>query len=311
MTSYLARRVLSTLPVLAGIMAFVFLMLHLVPGDPVMLLVGEGAGASPEAINALRHDLGLTDPLPLQFARYSGEMVRGNWGRSIRFNRPVLALLLENGRYTIQLAAAALFIAIAFGLPLGIFAAVQRTRWGDSTAMFVSLVGVSMPSFWLGALLIFAFSIHFRWFPAIGQGGVSRLVLPAVALAFAPMASFARLVRSSLLETFGEDYVRTARAKGIAERAVVIRHALRNAALPVVTLVGSIMVGLLEGAVVVELVFGRSGIGNLTLQSVGSADYPMVQGVVLLAGVLVVLCNLGVDLLYPFIDPRVRLGGRS
>lgn len=306
MTSYLARRVLSTLPVLAGITAFVFLMLHVVPGDPVMLLVGEGAGASPEAINALRHDLGLTDPLPLQFVRYGGEMARGNWGRSIRFNRPVLALLLENGRYTIQLAAAALFIALAFGLPLGVFAAVQRTRWGDSTAMFVSLVGVSMPSFWLGALLIFAFSIHFKWFPAIGQGGINRLVLPAAALAFAPMASFARLVRSSLLEVFGEDYVRTARAKGIAERAVVIRHALRNALIPVVTFFGLETGRLLAGAFVVETVFSRIGLGRLIVNAILNKDFPVVQGAVFFVAVLYVAVNLLVDLSYAVLDPRVR-----
>jgi len=306
MTSYLAKRVLSTLPVLAGIMAFVFLMLHLVPGDPVMLLVGEGAGASPEAINALRRDLGLTDPLPVQFVRYGGEMVRGNWGRSIRFNRPVLALLLENGRYTIQLAAAALLVAVAFGLPLGVFAAVQRTRWGDSAAMFVSLVGVSMPSFWLGALLIFAFSLHFKWFPAIGQGGINRLVLPAAALAFAPMASFARLVRSSLLEVFGEDYVRTARAKGIAERVVVIRHALRNALIPVVTFFGLETGRLLAGAFVVETVFSRIGLGRLIVNAILNKDFPVVQGAVFFVAVLYVAVNLLVDLSYAVLDPRVR-----
>ena len=306
MTSYLAKRVLSTLPVLVGIAAFVFLMLHLVPGDPVMLLVGEGAGASPEAINALRRDLGLTDPLPVQFVRYGGEMVRGNWGRSIRFNRPVLALLLENGRYTIQLAAAALLVAVAFGLPLGVFAAVQRTRWGDSAAMFVSLVGVSMPSFWLGALLIFAFSLHFKWFPAIGQGGINRLVLPAAALAFAPMASFARLVRSSLLEVFGEDYVRTARAKGIAERVVVIRHALRNALIPVVTFFGLETGRLLAGAFVVETVFSRIGLGRLIVNAILNKDFPVVQGAVFFVAVLYVAVNLLVDLSYAVLDPRVR-----
>ncbi len=306
MMSYMARRVLSTLPVLVGITAFVFLMLHLVPGDPVMLLVGEGAGASPEAINALRHDLGLTDPLPLQFVRYGAEIVRGNWGRSIRFNRPVLALLLENGRYTIQLAAAALVIAVAAGLPLGVFAAVQRTRWGDSIAMFVSLVGVSMPSFWLGALLIFAFSLHFKWFPAIGQGGLNRLVLPAAALAFAPLASFARLVRSSLLEVFGEDYVRTARAKGMAERAVVIRHALRNALIPVVTFFGLETGRLLAGAFVVETVFSRIGLGRLIVNAILNKDFPVVQGAVFFVAVLYVAVNLLVDLSYAVLDPRVR-----
>ena len=306
MTSYLARRVLSTLPVLAGITAFVFLMLHLVPGDPVMLLVGEGAGASPEAINALRHDLGLTDPLPLQFVRYAAAMARGDGGRSIRFNRPVLALLLENGQYTLQLAAAALFIAVAFGLPLGVFAAVQRTRWGDSAAMFVSLVGVSMPSFWLGALLIFAFSLHFKWFPAIGQGGINRLVLPAAALAFAPLASFARLVRSSLLEVFGEDYVRTARAKGMAERAVVVRHALRNALIPVVTFFGLETGRLLAGAFVVETVFSRIGLGRLIVNAILNKDFPVVQGAVFFVAVLYVAVNLLVDLSYAVLDPRVR-----
>src|SRR5215472_1408187 len=303
MTSYVARRMLSALPVLVGITAFVFMMLHLVPSDPVVLLLGEGGVASPEAMNALRHELGLTDPLPLQFVRYSRDVIRGNWGRSIRFNRPVLAMLIENGRYTIELAVAALIIAVAAGVPLGILAAVQRTRWGDSAAMFVSLVGVSMPSFWLGALLIFAFSLHFKWFPAIGQGGLNRLVLPGVALAFAPMASIARLVRSSLLEIFGEDYVRTARAKGMAERAVVLRHALRNALIPVITFFGLEVGRLLGGAFVVETVFSRIGLGRTIVNAILNKDFPVVQGAVFFVAVLYVVVNLLVDLSYAMLDP--------
>jgi len=306
MTAYAAKRVLSVVPVLVGITAFVFLMLHLVPGDPVMLLLGEGGVASPQAMNALRHELGLTDPLPLQFVRYTRDVSRGNWGRSIRFNRPVLALLIENGRYTIELAAAALTIAVVAGLPLGILAAVQRTRWGDSAAMFVSLVGVSMPSFWLGALLIFAFSLHFKWFPAIGQGGLNRLVLPGIALAFAPMASLARLVRSSLLEILGEDYVRTARAKGMAERAIILRHALRNALIPVVTFFGLETGRLLGGAFVVETVFSRIGLGRTIVNAILNKDFPVVQGAVLFVSVLYVAVNLVVDLSYAVLDPRVR-----
>jgi ABC-type dipeptide/oligopeptide/nickel transport system permease component len=306
MTAYAAKRVLSVVPVLVGITAFVFLMLHLVPGDPVILLLGEGGVASPQAMNALRHELGLTDPLPLQFVRYTRDVSRGNWGRSIRFNRPVLALLIENGRYTIELAAAALTIAVVAGLPLGILAAVQRTRWGDSAAMFVSLVGVSMPSFWLGALLIFAFSLHFKWFPAIGQGGLNRLVLPGIALAFAPMASLARLVRSSLLEILGEDYVRTARAKGMAERAVILRHALRNALIPVITFFGLETGRLLGGAFVVETVFSRIGLGRTIVNAILNKDFPVVQGAVLFVAVLYVAVNLAVDLSYAVLDPRVR-----
>jgi len=297
---------LSALPVLVGITAFVFMILHLVPGDPVVLLLGEGGVASPEAMNTLRHELGLTDPLPLQFVHYSRDVIRGNWGRSIRFNRPVLALLIENGRYTIELAAAALIIAVAAGVSLGILAAVHRTRWGDSAAMFISLAGVSMPSFWLGALLIFAFSLHFKWFPAIGQGGLNRLVLPGIALAFAPMASIARLVRSSLLEIFGEDYVRTARAKGMAERAVVMRHALRNALIPVITFFGLEVGRLLGGAFVVETVFSRIGLGRTIVNAILNKDFPVVQGAVFFVAVLYVVVNLLVDLSYAMLDPRVR-----
>jgi peptide/nickel transport system permease protein len=308
MAPYLTGRVLSTLPVLVGITAFVFLMLHLVPGDPVLLLVGEGGVASPQALNALRHELGLTDPLPVQFARYSAQMIRGNWGRSIRFNRPVLELLAENARYTIELALAALIAAVACGVPLGIFAAVHRNRWGDSVAMFISLVGVSIPSFWLGALLIFAFALHLRWFPAIGQGGLYRLVLPAVALSFAPLASIARLVRSSLLEVFGEDYVRTARAKGVAAPVVVSRHALRNALIPVVTFFGLEAGRLLAGAFVVETVFSRIGLGRLIITSILNKDFPVVQGAVFFVAVVYVAMNLLVDLSYAALDPRVRLG---
>jgi ABC-type dipeptide/oligopeptide/nickel transport system permease component len=306
MTAYTAKRVVSVVPVLLGITASVFLMLHLVPGDPVILLLGEGGVASPQAMNALRHELGLTDPLPLQFVRYTRDVARGNWGRSIRFNRPVLALLIDNGRYTIELAAAALAIAVAAGVPLGILAALSRTRWGDSAAMFVSLAGVSMPSFWLGALLIFAFSLHFKWFPAIGQGGLNRLVLPGVALALAPMASLARLVRSSLLEILGEDYVRTARAKGMAERAVVLRHALRNALIPVITFFGLEAGRLLGGAFVVETVFSRLGLGRTIVSAILNKDFPVVQGAVLFVAVLYVAVNLLVDVSYAVLDPRVR-----
>ncbi|HYM68093.1 MAG TPA: ABC transporter permease [bacterium] len=306
MSSYVARRVLSTVPVLVGTAAFVFLMLHLVPGDPVMLLVGEGGVASPEAMNALRHELGLTDPLPVQFVRYTVRLLHGDWGKSIRFNQPVLGLLVQNAGNTIQLAAAALALAIACGVPLGILAAVHRNRWGDSIAMFVSLVGVSMPSFWLGALLIVAFSLQLRWFPAVGQGGLNRLVLPAVALSFAPLASIARLVRSSLLEVLGEDYVRTARAKGIVERTVVIRHALRNALIPVVTFFGLEAGRLLAGAFAVETVFSRIGLGRLIVNSILNKDFPVVQGAVLFVAVLYVVVNFAVDLSYAVLDPRVR-----
>ena len=306
MTSYLARRAASAVLVLVGVMAFVFLMLHLVPGDPVTLLLGEGAMATPAAMDALRHELGLTDPIPVQFVRYGANLVRGDWGRSIRFDRPVLALLMENGRYTIELASAALVLAVALGLTLGVLAAVHRNRWHDSAAMFVSIVGVSMPSFWLGALLIFAFSLHFRWFPAIGQGGWNRLVLPGVALAFAPMASIARLVRSSLLEVFGEDYVRTARAKGMREPAVILRHALRNALIPVVTFFGLEAGRLLAGAFVVETVFSRIGLGRLIVNAILNKDFPVVQGAVFFIAVLYILVNLFVDLSYAVLDPRVR-----
>jgi ABC-type dipeptide/oligopeptide/nickel transport system permease component len=287
-------------------MVVVFGMLHLIPGDPVLLMLGEGAAVTPETIEALRDELGLNDPLYVQFGRFFVNALRGDWGRSIRLNVPVLDLIRQAAPRTLELAAAALLLAILLGMPLGIFAAIQRNGLGDRLSMLLALLGVSMPSFWFGILLIFFFAVRLQWFPITGQGGLARLFLPALTLSFSPMAIIARMLRSSLLEVMGLEYVVTARAKGLAERMVIFRHALKNALIPVVTVTGLELGRLLAGAFIVEVVFARVGLGRLAINGILNKDYPVVQGVVFFIGLVYVGINIVVDLSYAVLDPRVQ-----
>ncbi len=305
MNAYIARRVLQTIPVLFGVSVLVFSMLVLIPGDPVRLMLGEFQ-TTPEQIARLRSQLHLDDPLPVQFGRFVWDAVHGDLGTSIRSHRPVTTELADNFPSTLQLAIAGLAVAAVVGVSLGIIAAATRHAGVQLGAMLVALIGVSMPSFWLGLLLIFAFSLQIRLFPATGGGDLQHLVLPAITLGLGAAAILARLTRSSMLEVLRQEYVTTARAKGLNEWLVILRHALKNALIPVVTIFGLQFGQLLAGTVVVETVFARPGIGRLIIDGILNKDFPVVQGVVLVVAVSYVLVNLLVDILYAVLDPRIR-----
>jgi len=305
---YALQRLLFAVPVLFGVSVLTFLMLHLVPGDPVAaMFIGQGGGAKAEQMETVREQLGLNDPLPVQYVTYMKNVFQGDLGRSIRTNEPVAEMITRNFPPTMQLTLASMGLAIVLGVTLGVIAAINRGKIVDNLVMLVALAGVSMPSFWLGLLLISLFSIWLGWFPIIGGSGWRGLALPAFALGFAAAAIIARMVRSSLLEVLGENYIVTARAKGIGEGLVIVRHALRNAAIPVLTIVGLQFGGLLAGAVVVEQVFSRQGIGRMLVSALQSRDFPVAQGGVLFVAVVYVLVNLGVDLLYGVVDPRISV----
>lgn len=305
MYAYIARRLLATIPVLLGVSLLVFSMLHLVPGDPVKMMLSEFQ-TSPEQLARLRAQLYLDDPLPVQFGRFVVNALQGDLGVSIRTKRPVTVEIANNLLATLQLASAGLLVAIVLGTVFGIVSAIRRGTWIDTGAMFLALIGVSMPSFWLGLMLIFAFSLHIRLFPATGSGTLAHLVLPALTLGLGASAIIARLTRSSMLEVLSQEYILTARAKGLRERTVVLTHALKNALIPVLTIFGLQFGQLIAGAVVIETIFSRPGIGRLIVDAILSKDFPMVQGIVLLVAVSYVLVNLVVDLLYAFLNPRIH-----
>jgi peptide/nickel transport system permease protein len=305
---YALQRLVLAIPVLFGVSILTFLMLHLVPGDPVAaMFIGQG-GAKEEQLEQVREQLGLNDPLPVQYVNYMKAVLQGDLGRSIRTNEPVSTMITRNFPPTFQLTLASMGLAIVLGVTLGVVAAIKRGTIVDNLMMLIALAGVSMPSFWLGLLLISVFSIRLEWFPIIGGTGLRGLILPAIALGFAASAIIARMVRSSLLEVLGENYIVTARAKGLVERRVIVRHAMRNAAIPVLTIVGLQFGGLLAGAVIVESVFSRPGIGRMLVNSLQSRDFPVAQGGVLFVATVYVLVNLFVDLLYGIVDPRISVG---
>jgi len=303
---FVARRVLAVMPVLFGVTLAVFSMLFLVPGDPVKMMLAEFV-TNPDQVAQMRAQLHLDEPILQQYGRFVGNAVRGDLGTSIRSRRPVATEIAENVGSTAQLALASMAVAIGLGIPLGLVAALGRNSWLDVAAMVVALLGVAMPSFWLGLLLIFAFSLHLGWFPATGGGDLHHLVLPAVTLGMIAAAIIARLTRSSMLEVLGQDYVRTARAKGLAWWGVVVRHALKNALIPIVTIFGLQFGNLLAGAVIVETVFSRPGLGRLVVGGILAKDFPLVLGAVLFVAVAYVLINVLVDVAYAFVDPRIRV----
>ena len=305
MIGYIRDRLLTSIPVILGVSVLVFSMLHFLPGDPVVIMLGDAAG-SPERIAELREQLGLDDPLPVQYARFLANAVRGDFGRSIRTNRPVFDEIREQAPNTIQLTAAGLGLAIVLGVTLGVLAGRFQNSWIDHFSMLLALIGVSMPSFWMGLLLIFFFALRLGWLPATGQGGLERLILPAFTLGVHAMAIIARLTRSNMIEVLNQEYVTTARAKGLSERAMVVRHALRNALIPVLTVVGLQFGALLGGAVIIETIFARQGMGRLAVEAILAKDFPVVQGVVLVAAAIYVLINLLVDISYGLLDPRIR-----
>ena len=293
------------MPVVVGVSVVVFSIIHLLPGDPVLAILS-GANATPEQERELRAQLRLDDPIVVQYARFLGRAVVGDFGRSIFSRRPVIEEIAEQLPSTLELAGTALVIAVAVGLTLGVLAAVWHDSWIDRGAMLIALGGVSMPSFWLGLLLIFVFSLQLGWLPATGQGGVSRLLLPAATIGLNYSAVIARLVRSSLLEVLGNGYIATARAKGLSEWGVTLKHALGNALIPVTTIIGVQLGNLLAGTIIVETVFSRRGMGRLAVTAVLDKDYPLIQGVVLVSALGYVLTNLLVDLSYSVLDPRIR-----
>ena len=307
MLTWIVRRVLAVVPVLFGVTLAVFSMLFLVPGDPVKMMLAEFV-TNPDQVAQMRAQLHLDEPILQQYGRFVANAARGDLGTSIRSRRPVTTEIGENVASTAQLAVAAMLVAVAVGVPLGLLAALSRNSWLDVASMGTALLGVSMPSFWLGLLLIFVFSLHLGWFPATGGGDLRHLVLPSVTLGTIAAAIIARLTRSSMLEVLGQDYVRTARAKGLGGFAVVVRHALKNALIPIITIFGLQFGNLLAGAVIVETVFSRPGLGRLIVGGILSKDFPLVQGTVLFVATAYVLINLLVDIAYAYADPRIRLG---
>ncbi len=305
MAAYLLSRLASALVVIFGVCLLVFSLIHLVPGDPVEIMLGESA--TPADRGALRAALGLDQPLPVQLVSFLKGLARFDLGESLHLRRPVTDLLGERLPATLELAAVSLLLAVAIALPLGVLAAVRRGRAADTGAMFLSLVGVSIPNFWLGPMLILVFSLWLGWTPVSGREAPASLVLPAVTLGSALAAVLARMIRSSLLEVMGEDYLRTARSKGLSNSEAVRRHALRNAGLPVLTLIGLQLGALLGGAVVTEIVFSWPGLGSLLVEAIQTRDYPVVQGCVLVISASYVLVNLATDLAYAWLDPRIRI----
>lgn len=305
MATYILRRVAQAVPVLLGISLFTFLMLHLTPGDPVSIIAGDKP-ISDERAAQIRHQYGLDRPIWVQYADYMGGVLRGDLGNGLRNQRPVWETIEEALWPTVQLTLSGLVVAVVMGVSLGVLAALFHNSWLDSGVMAVALLGVSMPVFYLGLLLLFAFSFRIHLFPATGLGGWQHLVLPAIAVGFASSAYIARLVRSSMLEVLRQDFVVTARAKGLAERLVVGRHALGNAMIPTVTYLGLQLAGLLSGAVVTETVFSRPGLGRVAVTAINNRDFPLIQGTVLVTAAIYVTVSLLVDLLYGVLDPRIR-----
>ena len=312
MLSYIRMRLLQTIPVIFGVTLVSFSVMHLIPGDPARVLLGDMGGGSAsgdlsdEAYQNLRSELGLDEPFVVQYGNFVFNAAQGDFGRSFQTNRPVSSSITEVLPYTLRLTVVGLGIAIVIGGVLGIFAALYRNTWIDTATMAMSLVGLAMPSFWLGFILIYIFSLRWHILPSTGSEGIKTLILPAVTLGLVASGTVARLIRSTMLEVLGNEYIMTARAKGLRNRTVILRHALRNALIPVVTIVGLQFGALLSGAVIVETVFARRGLGRLAVESVLSRDYPMVQGTILVAAVGYVVINLLVDLSYSWLDPRIK-----
>jgi len=305
---FIARRLLLAVPVFVGVTVVTFALMQIVPGDPVALLMEEKmATIDPAAARIIRAKWGLDDPVPIQYLKFLRNAVRGDLGISYRTDRDVTTSILERVPATAKLAAAALVLAILIGVSMGIVAALRQNTFFDSASIMLATVGVSIPNFWLGLLLIYLLAVEWRWLPPSGYGPpYPYLIMPAVTLGTGLSAVIARLTRSSMLEVIRQDYVRTARAKGLPDRRVIMTHALRNAAIPIVTVVGVQMSGLLSGAVITERVFSWPGVGRLLLDSISVRDLPMVQGCVLLIATVFIGLNLLVDLSYAVLDPRIK-----
>lgn len=300
----LTSRLLYAIPVIWLVVTVVFLLIHLVPGDPIQAMLGEGAAAGD--LQSARHAYGLDLPLRTQYVHYWRDVLHGNLGQSIRLNQSVAKVIRERYPYTLQLTLSSLIVALMLAIPAGVRSARRRNRWDDRVLGFVSLLGLSFPNFALGPILILFFAIKLGWLPVSGSGAFANLVLPAITMGGALAAILTRMVRTSMLEELGQDYVRTARAKGLPERTVVYKHALRNAMIPVVTVIGLQFGALLAGAIVTETIFSWPGIGRLTIQAISNRDYYLVQGCILAIGLTYVAVNFLTDLLYTVVNPRIR-----
>jgi peptide/nickel transport system permease protein len=304
MIRYLFARLAYMLPVVWLVVSVVFLLIHLVPGDPIQAMLGEGAAGAD--IQAARHAYGLDVPLPTQYVHYWKGVLHGDLGRSLRLNKPVRDLVFQAYPATLSLTLSALFVAILLSIPAGVRSATRRNRWDDRALSFVSLLGLSFPNFALGPILVLLFAIQLDWLPVSGAGSWRNLVLPAITMGASLAAILTRMVRTSMLEELGQDYIRTARAKGLPERDVVYRHALRNALIPVVTVIGLQFGALLAGAIVTETIFSWPGIGRLTISAISNRDYSLVQGCLLCIGLTYVAVNFFTDLVYSALNPRIR-----
>ena len=312
MGRYLIKTLFTVIPTLFGVVTIVFLLIHLAPGDPVLAMLGPYATAN--AVNELRKSLGLDQPLFVQYLRFMGGLLRGDLGRSLVSEQPVLLEALRPFPYTVQLALSGILISIILGIPVGIISAVRRNTFLDYFVRTVSILGVSVPVFFLAIILLLIFSCQLGWLPITGVGDTSswwsllrHLLLPAITIGISLAVLIMRLTRSCMLEVLSQDYIRTARAKGLAEKAVILVHGLRNALLPIVTVVGLYIGQLLGGAILVETVFARQGVGKLLMDAILARDYPQVQGTVLIFGCAVILVNVIVDIVYRFLDPRIKL----
>jgi peptide/nickel transport system permease protein len=305
MLTYLIRRLLLLFIVLFGVVTLVFFLIHLIPGDPVDIMLGDQALAADK--DALRHAMGLDQPILSQYLSYLFDLLRGDLGRSIHSRRPVLAEIVERFPATVELMLGAMVVALLMALPLGIVSALKPYGWLDGASMLISFLGISIPNFWLGPMLIILFSIQLGWLPVNERGGIDHLILPAITLGTAMAAMLSRMIRASLLEVLDEEYITNARAKGLPERLVIFKHALRNALIPVITIIGLQVGVLLSGAIITEAIFDWPGLGSLLLEGIYSRNYPLVQGCILIIAGVYVLVNLLTDIAYAWADPRVRL----
>jgi peptide/nickel transport system permease protein len=301
---YILKRLFHSIFVLVGISLVVFIILHLT-GDPAALLMP--MDATPEQVAQFRKEMGFTDPVIVQYWRFFKGTLHGDFGNSFRHSQPALDLVLERMPATIQLTVAALVLALIIAIPVGIVSAIKRNTFLDHIGMTGALLGQSTPVFWLGIMLILIFSVTLQWFPSSGRGEIQHLILPAVTLGMFSMARTARMMRSSMLEVLGQDYIKTAKAKGLAPSVVILKHALKNASIPVVTIIGMELGTLLGGAVITETIFAWPGVGRLAVQAIYNRDYPVVQAAVFILASIFVLVNLIVDLIYTYLDPRVKL----
>ncbi|MFH2012052.1 MAG: nickel ABC transporter permease [Pseudomonadota bacterium] len=305
MINFVIKRLTLLLPVVFGVLTLVFLLIHLIPGDPVDLMLGENA--QPADKETLRKELMLDEPLGKQYLLFLGGVIKGNLGNSFHSKEPVIELILKRYPATIKLTIAAMIMALLISLPTGIYSALKQYSLLDNCSMFFALLGVSMPNFWLGPMLMIVFSVNLGWFPISGDESLSSIILPAITLGAGMAAILSRMVRASMLEVINQEYITTARAKGLSEARITIKHALKNALVPVITIVGLQFGALLAGAIITETIFSWPGIGRLLIQAINTRDYPLIQGCVLLISISYVLINLITDIAYSYIDPRIKL----